>query len=184
MTPSFRGVALYSRCPVRSSLLDHLCWVCGPSCCNWVFVAIGLFVHGWPSGWLTVRLNPNHSMRAAMKLLTIWSGIHLNGVWCLPRSPFGHATCEAYSILLWCSLKLATLVVLVLGHLGGTLVQANARCYLWWALGQLFGATVSPQFVAAFAGPWCILEGPHYFIFPYFRIAGHIFPCPCFLITL
>ena len=61
----------------------------------------------WPSGWLMVRLNPNHGMWAAVQVLTIWSGICLKRIWCLPRSPFGYA-CEAYRILFWWCLKLAT----------------------------------------------------------------------------
>ena len=54
---------------------------------------------------------------AAMQVVTTRSGICLSRFWCLPKSPFGYATCEAFLIFLRCSLKLATGCV-VSGPLG------------------------------------------------------------------
>lgn len=45
--------------------------------------------------------------------------------------------------------------MLVLGILGGTVVQTNVRHCLCLTLGNLFGATSNPQFVAAFAWLEC-----------------------------
>ena len=91
----------------------------------------------WPSGWLTVRLNPYHSIWAAVHILTTQSRICLNSVWSLQRSPFGYAACEVNWILLWCCLKLAN-VCIGSGPVRQTLLQANVRCCLWVTLGNLF----------------------------------------------
>ena len=87
-----------------------------------------------------------------MQVLPPGSRICLSRVWCLRRSLFGYAACEAYWILPCCYLNLATRYI-DSGTLEGTLVQTNKKNCLWLALGKLFGAISTPQLMAASAGP-------------------------------
>lgn len=74
--------------------------------------------------------------------------------WPQRSSPFGCAACGAYWLLLWCLLKLTTGCCFC-GLVGGTLVQANVRCYLCLVLGNLFGATKRSTVAAAPVGWVC-----------------------------
>ena len=75
--------------------------------------------HAWGelSGWLTVRINLHDNVRAAVQMPIRRSRIHPSRIWCLLRSPFGCATCEANWILLLCFWSWPV-SVLVLGTLG------------------------------------------------------------------
>ena len=78
------------------NLLDHLSWVlkefplcalCEPSYYNWVLTAVGPFVQ-WidPQAVRIVRIDPSHSVHAAVQFLTTWSGIHPTWLSSIPSS--------------------------------------------------------------------------------------------------
>ena len=171
MTLNFHGVALCSRRPDKfqcGSLLGHLnrvlqecpfCELCGPFCCNWVLLVIGLFIQGNPqAGWLW-----GLTLTSVGELLCS----------CLPHraeffsARFGACQDLPLDVLLVkligsCSDTVWSwpLGVLVLDFLEGTLVQPNVKCWLWLALGNLFGATSDPQPVTTSSGPGCTRESP------------------------
>ena len=171
ITSSFHGVTLYSRHPVGTQwchLLTHLSWVfqecplcglCGPSCCNWVFIAIGLFMHGVnpQAGRLWGLINPNHRVWAGVRVLITQSRICLSRVWCLQRNPFEYATCGANWTLRWCCLKLATGCVHSgpLGKDSGS-DMSDAACDWPWATCLELQSDL--QFVTDSAGPGCALK--------------------------
>ena len=123
MTPRLCRVALCSRWTVEVS--DAVSFMTSPGCprkvpCNWVLNAIVLFVHGVDNSlWLTVKINPNHSVWATtVQVLTTWSGIHLCRAWHLPRSPFEYSVCEltgSCSDVIW-NWPLGVLVLRPLGR--------------------------------------------------------------------
>ena len=114
MTPSFGSMAICIMClmgwqnELKGTLGMSLVRLHGFCCCDYVLISIVLFVHEVDpqSHWL--RTNPYLSVWAALQVLTTWSRICLSMVWCLLRSAFGSATCEANWILLWCFLKLVS----------------------------------------------------------------------------
>ena len=72
-------------------------------------IAIVLFVCGIdPKAGLLWRCALTRSVRTTVQVLTTQGGICLSRVWCLLRSHFGYAACEAYWILLCSCLELAT----------------------------------------------------------------------------
>ena len=118
VTSRLRGVAFCHRCPEGpNGAVSLIAWVwCSKSvpCLNYVdlpvvtecWFLLTTLMWQWPLGWLTVRLSSYHSVQTAVQVLTTLSGIRHSRVWCLLRSLFGDAVCEAYWILLWCCLKL------------------------------------------------------------------------------
>ena len=55
-----------------------------------------------------MRLNPHHSIQAAVQELTTQSRICFSRVWCLLRSLLGCAICGANWVVLWYGLNLGT----------------------------------------------------------------------------
>ena len=101
--PVVQSLMTWARCS-----WNVFCVLCVPCCCNWVYYYWPSHAWHWPWGWLTVRLSPDHGMWAAVPLLTTRSGICLSRVYWQLRSLFEYAAYEAYWILLWCCLQLAT----------------------------------------------------------------------------
>ena len=94
-------------------------------------------VHGWdwPSSWLTVNMDPNHSVRDAVLGLTCTEQLALAGSGVLRF--FWACHLWTNQTVIWSQ----PLRVLVLGLLGGTPGQINVRHCLWPALGYLLGGT-------------------------------------------
>lgn len=72
---------------------------------------------GWLLGWLTVGINPSHSVWAA-----VWVQITWSRVWCLLKYPFICATYRVNLVLFWCGLKLST------GYLGSGASWEGLQC--------------------------------------------------------
>lgn len=111
MFPNTSRVALYSRCLVGPSGVLYLI-TSGYSSRNvpyadyvspsFVIVLIVIWLVSacdQSSGCLTVRIDSNHRVHAAVQVLTKKSGVCLSSVWCQLTSPFAYSTCEANWVL-------------------------------------------------------------------------------------
>ena len=103
-------------------------------------------------------LNLDHGMWVAVQVLTMWSRVPLSMVWCLRRSPFGYAACEAYWILFCYCLKQAT------GCFGSGPLERHSgapQCQTLFVTGpwQIVWSYKWSTLVSASTGPGCACEG-------------------------
>lgn len=101
---------------------------------------------------LTLRLNPQHSVQSAMKLLITGRRILLCMFWIFTC---GYTTWGAYWILLCCP-KLTT-GLMSLGPLQR--VSDTGQCHMLFVTGYLFRAISNPKLVTLPARPGCMWEG-------------------------
>ena len=163
--PSLGMIAyVVSMCPVGPSgnLPDHLNWML-PECSCMDYIGFPLVVESLlflvhVCCWLTVKIAPDHSVWAAVLVMTTQHEICLSRVSCLPRSPFGYIICEVTWILFWCYLKPVT-----------RCCSSGFSCEgIWWRSISLTACDLSwatclelrfpPHLLAASAGSGCVWE--------------------------
>lgn len=108
-----------------------------------------------------MRINPAHSVRAAVRGLTSQSRICSNRVWCLLKSAFEHAASGTNPVVLWCGLKPATGYV-VSEPLGrySSVDQCQMLPVTSPGLPVSSYKVIDPWLVPSFVGPGCLWNEP------------------------
>lgn len=135
--------------------MSFLCVLCGPSWCNWIWIAVSPLISEIDSqpGWLW-----RSTLIIVYEVLTIQSGIYVFRVLCLLEYPFGYATHEPNWILLWCSLKLATGCIHFGASCEGLWCRLMSDTYYDRPWAMCLELQSNPLFVTGSTGSGCVQE--------------------------